>query len=145
MDGTYLVPLVAPDLRQEENILQIADLLQQLSGVVADVFGRIDARIEQNVIRTRLAAARIEACGRRVDRLTGTNKSTRVCCAAKYPATSVHHFPALFPSAATSQGGLLRPPCLIGAKASLCSDKELQVRLLLYIVVNYNHKMSLTR
>ena len=39
------VPIVAPELRREESLLQIADAFQQLDAVASEILGRVNKRV----------------------------------------------------------------------------------------------------
>jgi WAS family protein 1 len=82
----YNVPLIPPDLRQEEMMQQICDSLQYLEQISSDIFARISNRITDN--RTQLAKlnGRIDTAQAKIDRIKGSNKATRVFSSAKYPS-----------------------------------------------------------
>lgn len=97
MEGIYRINLVPSDLSTEETILQIADTLDNLNGVVNDVFARLMTRIEQNVDKTNKLKDRIEISRKKVETLTGMQKAIKVFSSAKYPASIGHeHYKSIF-------------------------------------------------
>lgn len=74
----------------EESILQIAETLDNLNGIVDDVFARLTLRIERNMDRTEHLKRRIETSKSKVEKLTGMQKAIKVFSSAKYPASIVH-------------------------------------------------------
>lgn len=90
MEGIYIVNLIPSDLSTEETILQIADTLDNLNGIVEDVFSRILTRIKQNTDKTNKLNERIEASRCKVEKLTGMQKAIKVFSSAKYPASITH-------------------------------------------------------
>lgn len=97
MEGIYKINLVPPDLSTEETILQIADTLDNLNGVVDDVFARLMGRIKQNIDKTNKLTERIEISRKKVETLTGMQKAIKVFSSAKYPASIVHeHYKSIF-------------------------------------------------
>jgi hypothetical protein len=90
MEPLYQVSIVAQDLQQEENILQIADALEHLVNVSNDVFAKIDKRLNKNATYLADISRRINICGEKVARLTSSDRSTRVFSAPKYPAMEAH-------------------------------------------------------
>lgn len=97
MEGIYKVNLIPSDLSTEETILQIADTLDNLSGVVEDVFARLMSRINQNVEKTMKLNERIEISRNKVEKLTGMQKAIKVFSGAKYPPSITHeHYESVF-------------------------------------------------
>lgn len=97
MEGIYKVNLIPSDLSTEETILQIADTLDNLSGVVEDVFARLISRINRNVEKTTKLNERIEISRNKVEKLTGMQKAIKVFSGAKYPASITHeHYESVF-------------------------------------------------
>jgi hypothetical protein len=47
----YNIPIVQPDLRHEEAIIQALSALEQLNNVINEVFDRVDSRIAENLKR----------------------------------------------------------------------------------------------
>lgn len=83
---SYNVPVVQPDLRKEESIVQIVDALEYLEAVANDIFSRISFRVAQNrdeliQINNRLCVAQAK-----VDRIRNSStKATQVYAPPKYP------------------------------------------------------------
>jgi WAS family protein 1 len=74
----YLVPVIQQDLRQEETILQIADVLDYLDQVVNDVFDRVQSRIEESKAKLEKLRKRESLAKLKVEKLTGSSKATKV-------------------------------------------------------------------
>lgn len=97
MDGIYKINLIASDLSAEETILQIADTLDNLNGIVDDVFSRILTRIQQNMLKTSKLNERIDTSRAKVEKLTGMQNAIKVFSSAKYPASIKHeHYQSVF-------------------------------------------------
>lgn len=127
MEGIYKIKLVPSDLNVEETILQIADTLDNLNGIVDDVFSRLTARIKQNMDTTSKLHARIEASRCKVDKLTGMQKAIKVFSSAKYPAAITHeHYQSVF----DADGYEHKPKkvTLSSKTQGQTNEKELQVR-----------------
>lgn len=90
MEGIYKIDIVPSDLCVEETIYKIADSLDNLNGVIDDVFVRITNRIQQNIERTTKLKRRIDISQEKVKRITGMQKAIRVFSSAKYPSTIIH-------------------------------------------------------
>lgn len=90
MQCLYNVPLVPLNLRKEETILQIAEVVQYLTEVVDDVLSRVNRRIEENDKKLNEIATRIDVANNKVSLLTGAKKATRVFSSSKYPAAGVN-------------------------------------------------------
>lgn len=97
MEGIYKVNLIPSDLSMEETVLQIANTLDNLNGIVDDVFSRVMARIKQNTDKTTKLKERIEASRTKVEKLAGMQKAIKVFSSAKYPSSIVHdHYQSIF-------------------------------------------------
>lgn len=97
MEGIYKVNLIPSDLSTEETILQIADTLDNLNGIVEDVFARLVSRINQNMVKTAKLNERIEISRNKVEKLTGMQKAIKVFSGAKYPASITYeHYESVF-------------------------------------------------
>nr|CAD7579315.1 unnamed protein product [Timema californicum] len=95
----YHVPVIPQDLRREETIIQIADSLDYLNHVMNDMFSQIKQRVSENKSKLQELKHRTSVVAAKVDKLTGSNKSTKVFSSAKYPATGVHSdYQAIFNS-----------------------------------------------
>ncbi|CAH0719581.1 unnamed protein product, partial [Brenthis ino] len=97
MEGIYKINLIPNDLSVEETILQIADTLDNLNGIVDDVFTRITSRIKLNVDKTTKLQERIDVSRLKIEKLAGMQKAIKVFSSAKYPAAIVHeHYQSIF-------------------------------------------------
>ena len=85
---SYNVPVIQPDLRKEESIVQIVDALEYLDAVANDIFSRISFRVAENrdeliVINNRLCVAQAK-----IDKIrNSSSKATRVFSPPKYPGS----------------------------------------------------------
>ncbi len=88
---SYNVPVVQPDLRKEESIIQIVDALEYLDAVANDIFSRISHRVAENrddlvSINNRLCVAQAK-----IDKIrNSSSKATKVFSSPKYPAPEKH-------------------------------------------------------
>ena len=83
---SYNVPLIQPDLRREEMILQIADALDYLDKVSNDIFNRISNKVTENRQKLQSINERINTAQAKVDHIKGSKKAIKVFSSAKYPA-----------------------------------------------------------
>ena len=84
---SYNVPVILSELRREETLLQVSDVLEYVEVVANDIFNRISNRVA--VERDKLVEinTRIIAAQAKVDSLrTATSKATVVLSPPKYPA-----------------------------------------------------------
>lgn len=92
----YSVPVIPPNLRHEETIIQAANAFEYISCVIDEVFTKINTRITSNNNRVDDLNKRIQIANRKVDTLMGT-KAVTIFSASKYPATEVYQaIPATF-------------------------------------------------
>lgn len=97
MEGIYKIKIIPNDLSMEETVLQIADALDNLNGIVDDIFTRISNRIELNTNKTRKLQERIDASRTKVEKLAGMQKAIKVFSSAKYPSAIVYeHYKSIF-------------------------------------------------
>ncbi|CAH2037903.1 unnamed protein product, partial [Iphiclides podalirius] len=97
MEGIYKVNLIPNDLSMEESILQVAETLDNLNGIVDDVSARVTLRVQRNMDRTEQLRKRIETSRAKVDKLNGMQKAIKVFSSAKYPTSIVHsHYKSVF-------------------------------------------------
>jgi WAS protein family homolog 1 len=97
MEGIYKIDLVPTDLSTEETILQIADTLDNLNGVVDDIFTRLLSRIKQNIDKSNKLNERIQVSKRKVESLVGVQTAIKVFSSAKYPVAISHqHYQSVF-------------------------------------------------
>lgn len=128
MEGIYKVNLISSDLSTEETILLIADTIDNLNGVVEDVFTRIMSRVKQNTEKTKQLGERIEVCRSKVDKLTGVQRAIKVFSSAKYPASiTQEHYRSVFDLDGYKHER--RPITLSGKSQGPTNDKALQVML----------------
>ena len=85
-DKLYHVPVIPPDLRRDETILQICNALDYLDKVADDVFTRISSRVADNHSKLKSINDRVNLAQAKIDQIKGTSKATRVFSSAKYPA-----------------------------------------------------------
>lgn len=90
MEGLYKINLVCSDLSTEETILQIANSLDNLNGIVDDIFSRLTKRINKNLEKTNDFKQRIEVCNDKVTQISGSANAVKVFSSAKYPAGIRH-------------------------------------------------------
>lgn len=137
MEGIYKVNLIPSDLSTEETVLQIADTLDNLNGIVEDVFTRLMSRINQNMEKTAKLNERIEISRNKVEKLTGMQKAIKVFSGAKYPASiKYEHFESVF-----GLDGYQHEPrkvALSGKTHGQAHEKGIQVSKMLYLSFVYN-------
>ena len=85
-DKLYNIPVIPPDLRRDETILQICNALDYLDQVADDVFQRISTRVQENHSKLKSINDRVDLAQAKIDQIKGTSKATRVFSSAKYPA-----------------------------------------------------------
>ena len=84
---TYNVPVILPDLRKEESILQVVDALEYLDAVANDIFNRISFRVAENRDQLTSINNRINVAQAKIDKIrNSSSKATRVFASPKYPA-----------------------------------------------------------
>lgn len=84
----YNVPVIQPDLRHEETIIQTANAFEYLEHVIGEVFDKIDARIYRNNKQINDINHRITVANDKIESLVGTSKAINIFSPAKYPARS---------------------------------------------------------
>ena len=83
----YNVPVLFPDMRRDESLLQITVALEYLDTVVDDVFSRITNRVVESRDKLVEMNGRIQLAQARVDKIKeNSKKATRVISSSKYPA-----------------------------------------------------------
>lgn len=85
----FKVPIIPPDLRHEETIIQAAHALDCLQTTIVAIFGRIDKRIEKNNAKVKELLARIDKSQAKINSLQGTRKAIRIYAPARFPATNI--------------------------------------------------------
>ncbi|MEQ2277171.1 WASH complex subunit 1, partial [Xenotaenia resolanae] len=73
----YSVPLIQPELRREEAVLQIADALLYLEVISTDIFRRVSESVEKNRRQLHSVSDRIRLAQARVDKIKGSKKATK--------------------------------------------------------------------
>lgn len=128
MEGLYKINLVPCDLSTEETIMQIADTLDNLNGIVEDVFARLNRRVEQNTEKALKLSQRVESSRAKVDKLTGIQTAIKVFSSAKYPASITHdHYQSIF-----DLNGYQHVPTKVTLRTKpqgTANDKQIQVTL----------------
>lgn len=81
----FEIPVIQPDLRHEESILQSINTLDYLNDVINQVFDRIDARISKNNKKIQDINQRITVANNKIDTLKNTKKAVTVYSTSKYP------------------------------------------------------------
>lgn len=85
----YSVPVIPPDLRHEETIIQAANALNCLQSTITNIFDRIDSRIAKNNDKINELSSRITSATHKIQNLGGTNKAIKIFSPAKFPASHV--------------------------------------------------------
>uniref|UniRef100_A0A8C6SS56 WAS protein family homolog 1 n=1 Tax=Neogobius melanostomus TaxID=47308 RepID=A0A8C6SS56_9GOBI len=136
----YSVPLIQPEVRREEAILQIADALVYLETISTDIFQRY--LVEQNRRQLQSVTDRIRLAQARVDKIKGSKKATKVFSSAKYPAPDrLKDYCCIF-SGAADPSSQPRPRHRIQSKIRAFDEKALQEKLLYFPVCVNNKKRS---
>lgn len=138
----YSVPLIQPDVRREEAILQIADALVYLETISTDIFQRVSESVEQNRRQLQSVTDRIKLAQARVDKIKGSKKATKVFSSAKYPAPDrLDDYSCIF-SGAADPSSQSRPRHRIQSKIRPFDEKALQEKLMYFPVCVNNKKRS---
>lgn len=100
----FHVPIIQPDLRHEDTVIQAANALNHLQHVIDSVFDRIDARIDRNASRIAGIQQRLDAANRLGQQLVGKRSAAvRIVSPAEYPiASRCADVPMTFGVAATA-------------------------------------------
>ncbi|XP_053965097.1 WASH complex subunit 1 [Anastrepha ludens] len=83
----YTVPVIPPDLRHEETIIQAALALDCLQKTINSIFDRIDNRTQRNNAKVQELSTRIERAQSKIRSLVGTKKSIKIYSPARFPST----------------------------------------------------------
>jgi len=70
-NAAYTVPIIASDLRHEEMIQQMCDMLAYLDQVASDIFSRIGRRVTENQEKLKQLNGRIAVAEAKVNRIKG--------------------------------------------------------------------------
>ncbi|XP_013101829.2 WASH complex subunit 1 [Stomoxys calcitrans] len=100
----FTVPIVPPDLRHEETIIQAAYALDSLQNTINTIFRCIDNRIEQNNAKVGELQSRIKKSQEKIKSLQGTRKAIHIYAPARFPANHVFKddIPVTFKKSITS-------------------------------------------
>ncbi|KAG9340019.1 hypothetical protein JZ751_022130 [Albula glossodonta] len=138
----YSVPLIQPDLRREEAIHQIADSLQYLEKISADIFSRVSQSVEKNRAHLQAVNDRIKLAQARVQKIKGSKKATKVFSSAKYPAPErLQDYSSIF-MGASDPAAQKRPRYKVQGKHRPLDDKALQEKLMFFPVCVNTTKRS---
>ncbi|XP_061390388.1 WASH complex subunit 1 [Musca vetustissima] len=85
----FSVPIVPPDLRHEETIIQAAYALDSLQKVINNIFLRIDNRLEKNNTKVEELQNRIKKSQEKIKNLQNTRKAIHIYAPARFPATHI--------------------------------------------------------
>lgn len=90
MHPLYKVPIIPLNLRKEETIVQIAEVIQYLSDVTEDILKRVNDRIDVNNKQLANISERIDIASNKISSLAGAKGATQVFSSSKYPAAHVN-------------------------------------------------------
>ncbi|KAJ0029193.1 hypothetical protein NQD34_004190 [Periophthalmus magnuspinnatus] len=156
----YSVPLIQPDVRREEAILQIADALVYLETISTDIFQRVSESVEKNRQQLQSVTDRIGLAQARVDKIKGSKKATKVQLYTLHYYTCTLHLctmPAQLPNTPLQIDWPITPPSSverqtpphslahghrIQSKIRPFDEKALQERLMYFPVCVNNKKRS---
>lgn len=85
----YSVPVIPPDLRHEETIIQAANALNCLQSTITNIFDRIDKRISKNNDKINELSSRVTSASQKIQSLSGTKKAIKIFSPAKFPSSHV--------------------------------------------------------
>lgn len=125
----YAVPLIQPDLRREEAIQQVADALQSLQNISADIFSRISQRVELSRRQLQAIGERVSLAQAKIEKIKGSKKAIKVFSSAKYPAPEhLQEYSSIF-TGALDPGLQRRPRYRIQSKHRPLDERALQEKL----------------
>lgn len=81
----FQIPIIQPDLRHEEAILQSLNTLDYLNEVIGNIFDRIDKRIENNQSKVQDINRRIGIVNSKIESLKDSKKAVTIYSTNKYP------------------------------------------------------------
>ncbi|NWI99412.1 WASH1 protein, partial [Crypturellus undulatus] len=127
---TYSVPLIQPDLRREEAVQQVADALQYLQKVSADIFTRISQRVEASRTQLQTISERVTLAQAKIEKIKGSKKAIKVVfSSAKYPAPErLQEYSSIF-AGAEDPAKQKWPKHKIQSKHRILDEKSLQEKL----------------
>lgn len=83
--GLFKIPIIQPDLRHEEAILQSLNTLDYLNEVIGNIFDRIDKRITNNQVKVQDINRRIDIVNSKIESLKDSKKAVIIYSTNKYP------------------------------------------------------------
>lgn len=83
--GLFEIPIIQPDLRHEEAILQSLNTLDYLNEVIGNIFDRIDKRISNNQAKVQDINRRIGVVNSKIESLKDSKKAVTIYSTNKYP------------------------------------------------------------
>ncbi|XP_054281374.1 WASH complex subunit 1-like [Macrosteles quadrilineatus] len=83
------VPIIHQGLRQEETVIQITLALDYLEKVSCGIFQHIKSSVEKQKVQLSKLQDRSKLINKKMDKLAGTNKATKVFASAKYPGSDI--------------------------------------------------------
>lgn len=89
MNSKYTISAIPQNLSKEETIVQIVDVLDQLTEITKDVLSRVDKRIQTNHTKLSNISNRIDVAASKIKQLNGAKKATTVFSSSKYPGLDV--------------------------------------------------------
>lgn len=90
MNPIYNIPVIPQNLQREDTIIQIAEALDYLREVSADILNRVNRRIASNEVYLSNISSRVNLVQKKIDKLSGAKKATQVFSNSKYPAVDVN-------------------------------------------------------
>lgn len=83
------IPVIQPDLRHEETIIQIANAFDLLQQVITEVFDKVDDRIQLNLKAVQAIDVRIDKINKKIDELSNDYESIDIQSPCDYPANKI--------------------------------------------------------
>lgn len=80
----HTLPVLQPDLRHEETIIQAANSIFQLQSVICAVFDQIDSRIHKNNLKINAINQRLDVVNERGQKLVGLRHATKMLSPSEY-------------------------------------------------------------
>ncbi|KAK9873004.1 hypothetical protein WA026_020349 [Henosepilachna vigintioctopunctata] len=97
---TYKVPLIPPNLRKNETIVQIADSLDYLSRVMDDIMLHIEKRVDIYSSELNCITNRVNSVEQKISQLRQVKNALQVFSSSKYPGTDLDKkYVSIFPPA----------------------------------------------
>jgi WAS family protein 1 len=92
------IPLIGSDLRFDEVTIRAIKTFEYLDTIVDDIFNRIDARIDRNMVRISHINTRLEKASEKIERLKQSRKAIKMFSPARYPIETAPKFHPTFDS-----------------------------------------------